>query len=123
MVEPVVFGIETCDTVRRARQWLRAQGIAHRFHDLRRDGLARADLERWLARVPWDTLVNRRGTTWRRLLPAQRAAVTDQSSAIEALLAEPTLVRRPVVEAGDVLLVGFTEAVYLAAFAAGANAR
>jgi len=118
-----VFGIETCDTVRKARQWLRTHGVAHRFHDFRRDGLARADLERWLARVPWDTLLNRRGTTWRRLAPARRAAVTDQASAIEALLAEPTLVRRPVVEAGDALLVGFTEPVYAATFAAAGDAR
>lgn len=110
--EIVLYGIETCDQVRKARQWLRAHGVAHRYHDFRRDGLTAEMLARWFGRVPWDALVNRKGLTWRRLDVARRAAVTDQPSAAELLLAEPTIVKRPVLEAGDRLMVGFSEAVY-----------
>ena len=116
MREAVLYGIENCDQVRRARQWLRARGQPYRFHDFRRDGLTRELLERWLTHVPWDALVNRRGLTWRRLDPARRQQVVDQLSAIDALLAEPTLVRRPVLELGDRLLIGFTEPTYSSAF-------
>ncbi len=112
----VLFGIDNCDQVRRARQWLRAQSIEVRFHDFRRDGLEREVLERWLSRVPWDSLLNRRGTTWRRLTPEQRQHVVDQASAVEVMLAEPTLVKRPVLETGEFLLIGFSEPAWRAAF-------
>lgn len=110
--EIVLYGIETCDQVRKARQWLKAHDVPHRYHDFRRDGLTAEMLARWFGRVPWDALVNRKGLTWRRLEAGRRAAVTDQASAAELLLAEPTVVKRPVLEAGDRLMVGFSEAVY-----------
>ena len=116
MGETVVYGIENCDQVRKARGWLRANGIEARFHDFRGDGLNRQMLERWLSRLPWDSLVNRRGFAWRKLDPQRRAQVLDKASAIEALLSDPTLVKRPVVEAGDRLLVGFSEDSYRTAF-------
>jgi arsenate reductase len=116
MAEATLYGIENCDQVRRARQWLRSHGVAVRFHDFRRDGLTHEMLDRWLTHLPWDALLNRRGLAWRRLDPAQRARVVDQASAIEALLADPTLVKRPVLEAGERLLVGFSEPAYLNAF-------
>ena len=109
-----VHGIDNCDTVRRARRWLGDQGIEHGFHDFRRDGLSREQLERWMRHLPWDSVLNRRGTTWRRLDDAARAAVVDQASAIELLLAHPTLVRRPVLESGELLLIGFSEAAWSA---------
>jgi arsenate reductase len=112
----VLFGIDTCDQVRRARQWLRAQGVEARFHDFRRDGLERAQLERWLSHVPWDALLNRRGLTWRRLDVEQRQRVVDQASAVDAMLAEPTLVKRPVLETGERLLIGFSEQTWRSAF-------
>lgn len=116
MPEPIVYGIENCDQVRKARSWLRAHGIGVRFHDFRRDGLTAAMLERWLAHLPWDALLNRRGQAWRRLDPGLRAQVVDKASALEAMLRDPLLVKRPVVEAGDRLLIGFSEAAYRAAF-------
>lgn len=119
MNETVVYGIENCDQVRKARQWLREHGVTVRFHDLRRDGLGAALLQRWLTRLPWDALLNRRGLAWRKLEPAQRAAVVDQSSAIEVLLADPTLVKRPVVEFGERLLVGFSETAFRSTFLPG----
>jgi arsenate reductase len=113
MPQPVVvYGIDTCDQVRKARAWLRAQGVAFRFHDFRADGLDAALLARWMGHLPWDALLNRRGTTWRQLDPQRKASVVDQSSATELMLENPTLVKRPVLEAGDRIVVGFSEPIY-----------
>lgn len=113
MPQPVVvYGIDTCDQVRKARAWLRAQGVAFRFHDFRSDGLDAALLARWMGHLPWDALLNRRGTSWRQLDAARKASVVDQSSATELMLANPTLVKRPVLEAGDRIVVGFSEPIY-----------
>lgn len=118
MPEVVVYGIENCDQVRKARAWLRAHGCAHRFHDFRRDGLDADRLAGWLGRVPWDSLLNRRGLAWRKLDPARRAEVTDAASAAELMLADPTLVKRPVLEHADGIVVGFSETVYDSLFGA-----
>lgn len=118
MTETTLYGIDTCDQVRRARQWLRQHDITVRFHDFRRDGLDRETIDRWLAQLPWDTLLNRRGLAWRKLDPERRALVVDPASATEALLADPILVKRPVLEHADRVLVGFSEPVYLAEFGA-----
>lgn len=117
-VAPVVYGIETCDQVRKARQWLRARSVSYRFHDFRRDGLSPELLDRWLTKVPWDALVNRRGLSWRKLDAQRRASIVDQASAVELMLSEPTVIKRPVLEFGDRLMVGFSEPVYAAAFEA-----
>ncbi len=113
MPQPVVvYGIDTCDQVRKARAWLRAQGVAFRFHDFRANGLDAALLARWMGHLPWDALLNRRGTSWRQLDPQRKASVVDQSSATELMLENPTLVKRPVLEAGDRIVVGFSEPIY-----------
>jgi len=114
--DTVVYGIETCDQVRKARNWLRAQDVAFRFHDFRVDGLPQPLLERWMGHLPWDALINRRSTTWRQIDATRRASVVDQTSAIDLLLANPTLVRRPVLERGDRILIGFSEPTYRALF-------
>ncbi len=116
MPEVVVFGIDNCDHVRKARAWLRARNIEHRFHDLRRDGLDAQQLSCWLGRVPWDSLLNRRGLTWRTLDAQRRAAVTDQASASELMLEEPLLVKRPVLQMPGQIVVGFSEALYAGLF-------
>ena len=108
----VVYGIDNCDQVRKARAWLRARGVAFRFHDFRADGLDGALLSRWMGHLPWDALLNRRGLSWRGLDPARKASVVDQPSAAELMLEIPTLVKRPVLEAGDRILVGFSEPLY-----------
>lgn len=124
MSEIVIFGIENCEQVRKARAWLRRGGIACRFHDFRAEGLDAALLATWLARVPWDSLLNRRGLAWRKLAPEQRRAVTDRTSAAELMLSDPTLVKRPVLQAGDRIVVGFSDALYASVFdpAGGAGA-
>ncbi|GLS13558.1 MULTISPECIES: ArsC family reductase [Hydrogenophaga] len=96
-----VYGIPNCDTVKKARTWLSAQGVAHQFHDFKKQGVPEADLTGWLDALGWETLVNRRGTTWRGLDEADRTAVTDATSAKRLLLAHPSIIKRPVVAWAD----------------------
>lgn len=103
-----IFGISNCDQVRKTLGWLRQNGIDHRFHDYRADGVERALLERWCSHLPWNSLLNRRGLTWRSLEESVRAQVVDQASAIDLMLTHPTLIKRPVIEFEDRLLLGFS---------------
>lgn len=105
-----VYGISNCDTVKKARVWLNERGVAHRFHDYRKDGLDRELLEGWVAELGHETLVNRRGTTWRGLPDADKADL-DAPRAVSLMLAQPALIKRPVFDLGDSRLVGFTPAV------------
>lgn len=109
-----LHGIVNCDTMKKARAWLDQHGVAYAFHDYKKAGVARADLERWAARVGWERLLNRAGTTFRKLPEAERAGVTE-ARAIELMLANPSMIKRPVLEAGDTLLVGFSPDTYAAA--------
>jgi len=95
-----LFGITSCDTVKRARAWLDEHGVAYHFHDFKKDGVPEAELDRWLRAPGWEALVNRRGTTWRRLDEATRSSVVDDVSARAVLLANPSLIKRPVVDWG-----------------------
>ena len=92
-----LYGIPNCDTVKRARAWLDDHGIAYRFHDFKKEGVPEAELDRWLKAPGWEALVNRRGTTWRKLDDATRASVVDAGAARTVLLAHPSLIKRPVV--------------------------
>jgi Spx/MgsR family transcriptional regulator len=94
----VVYGIPNCDTVKKARAWLAARGLDHAFHDFRKQGVPAERLDAWLAALGWEALVNRRGTTWRKLDLALQAAVTDAASARALMLANPSVIRRPVIE-------------------------
>jgi Spx/MgsR family transcriptional regulator len=95
-----LYGITNCDTVKRARAWLAENGVDYRFHDFKKEGVPEAELDQWLRAPGWEALVNRRGTTWRRLDDATRAAVVDAPSARAVLLANPSLIKRPVVNWG-----------------------
>lgn len=107
-----VYGIPNCDTVKRARAWLAERQLDYRFHDFRKEGVPEAELDRWLPALGWESLVNRRGTTWRQLDAATRDAVVDPATARAVLLAHPTLIKRPVVEwtPGTDATVGFDAA-------------
>ena len=108
-----VHGIPNCDTVKKARTWLTEQGLAYTFHDFKKQGVPEAALAQWLQAVGWETLVNRKGTTWRGLDEATRAAVVDADSARAALLAHPSLIKRPVVQWSDgAITVGFDAAAW-----------
>lgn len=114
-----LYGIKNCDTVKKSRAWFAGRGIEMPFHDLRTDGLEVDVVRRWLAAVGGARLVNRSGTTWRALTPAQQA-VTDEDTLIALLLAQPTLIRRPVVQIGDTITVGFVPDTWADLLEAGA---
>jgi len=94
-----LYGIPNCDTVKKARAWLTAQGVEYRFHDFKRDGVP-TDIDAWIGALGWEALVNRAGTTWRKLDDATRAGVADASSARALMLAQPSVIKRPVVHWG-----------------------
>ena len=113
---PKVYGIANCDTVKRARAWLAAQGLETRFHDFKKAGVPGARLDAWLHDAGWEALLNRNGTTWRKLDDAQKAAVTNTASARALMLAQPSVIKRPVVEWLDGrLTVGFDAERWVAA--------
>ena len=93
-----VFGIPNCDTVKKARAWLDAAGLPYSFHDFKKQGVPEAQLDHWLAAVGWDTLVNCKGTTWRGLDAATKAAVLDAASAQAVMQTHASVVKRPVVQ-------------------------
>jgi Spx/MgsR family transcriptional regulator len=101
----VIYGLKNCDSCRKALKLAAEAGVAHRFHDLRTDGLPPGRLQRWLAAAGWEALVNRRSTTWRGLPEAERAAA-GPGGAAALLERHPTLIKRPIIEAGDKLIVG-----------------
>jgi arsenate reductase (glutaredoxin) len=104
----IVYGISNCDTVKRARAWLDQRGSGHAFHDFKKAGVPEQRLDAWLKAAGWETLLNRRGTTWRQLDAAAQARVTDATSARALMLAQPSVIKRPVVEWDDGrITVGF----------------
>lgn len=96
-----VYGIPNCDSVKRARAWLAEQGVEFRFHDFKKQGLPAEHLDAWLNAIGWEALLNRKGTTWRKLDEATRAAVVDAASARALMLAHASLIKRPVLEWAD----------------------
>ena len=111
-----VYGIKNCDTMKRARAWLNAHDVAYAFHDYKTSGIDKATLEAWAKDVGWETLLNRAGTTFRKLPDADKAGLTEKK-AIALMLASPSMIKRPVLEMGGELLVGFEPDVYARAFA------
>ena len=101
-----LYGIKNCDTVKKARQWLEQNNIAYQFHDFRADGLTSAQLTYFASRVDWITLLNRSSTSWRQLSIEQQSDLTLEK-AVELMLVNPTLIKRPVLDTGDKLIIGF----------------
>lgn len=101
-----VYGIRNCDTVRKALAWLDAQGVAYRFHDFKKEALPPATLDRWLKVAGWETLLNRKGTTWRGLPESVREAI-DAKSARALMLENPSIIKRPVIVRGADVACGF----------------
>lgn len=109
-----LYGIPNCDTVKKARQWLAARGVDHAFHDFKREGVQPADLQAWIAAHGVDTVLNRRGTTFRQLSEADKADI-DASKAVRLLQEHPSMIKRPVVVHAGGVLVGFKEEEWSAA--------
>ena len=101
-----IYGIKACDTMKKARDWLEGHGVVYAFHDYKTAGIDRARLEGWSRAVGWETLLNRSGTTFRKLPEPDRQDL-DADKAIALMLAQPSMIKRPVLDLGDRLLVGF----------------
>jgi arsenate reductase len=112
-----VYGIKNCDTMKKARAWLDEHGVAYRFHDYKTEGIAVGTLSGWAKQVGWETLLNRAGTTFRKLADQDKAGLTEKK-AIALMAAQPAMIKRPVIEAGGALLVGFKPEQYRKAFGA-----
>lgn len=104
-----VYGLRNCDTCRKALRWLETEGIECRFRDLRSDGLAEGDLAKWIEALGWEKLLNRRSATWRSLAGADKTGL-DAAKAATLMSANPALIKRPVFDAGEFVLVGFGDA-------------
>lgn len=111
MAKVTLYGIPNCDTVKKARTYLDGRGVGYHFHDYKKAGVEAADLERWIAQVGWEKLLNKAGTTFRKLPDADKADI-DEKKAIALMLANPSMIKRPVVEGGPSLLVGFKADIY-----------
>lgn len=112
-----LYGIPNCDTVKKARTWLAAQQLDFTFHDFKKQGLERATVEQWLQQLPWDVLVNKKGTTWRGLSDERKAAVVDAASALEVMLENTSVIKRPVLDNNGQFSVAFSETQYKEIFA------
>ena len=110
-----IYGIKACDTMKKARDWLAGHGVAVAFHDYKVAGIDRAHLEAWAGQVGWEILLNRSGTTF-RALPDDKKQGLDQAKAIALMLEQPSMIKRPVLDLGDKLLVGFRPEAYASAF-------
>jgi arsenate reductase len=111
----VIHGIKACDTMKKARAWLDGAGVAYGFHDYKAQGIDTATLRRWCAAVGWETLLNRSGTTFRKLSDADRADI-DEAKAVALMAAQPSMIKRPVLNIDGALVVGFKPAEYAARF-------
>jgi len=110
-----LFGIPNCDTMKKARRWLEANDVLYTFHDYKKSGVPEKELKQWVKKVGWEILLNRRGTTWRKLDDSVKENI-DEASAIQVMIENPSAIKRPVLEIDDQLLVGFSEGTYKEAF-------
>ncbi len=110
-----IYGIKNCDTMKKARLWLDSHGVAYGFHDYKASGVARSNLERWVAALGWEAVLNRSGTTFRALPDAQKTNL-DADKAVALMLAQPSMIKRPMLDINGKLLAGFKPELYQAAF-------
>ena len=110
-----IYGIKACDTMQKARAWLEGRGVAYDFHDYKTAGVTPDKLKAWAGEVGWETLLNKNGTTFRKLPDADKAGV-DEAKAIALMVAQPSMIKRPVLETAGGLLVGFKPEAYAARF-------
>ncbi len=114
-MRPTIFGIPNCDTIKKARDWLERHQIEYRFHDYRKDGVPRELLEAWIKELGWDVLLNRNGTTFRKLPDSDKIGL-NAAKAMALMCAQPSLIRRPVLDTGLRRVVGFAPHVYVTLF-------
>jgi arsenate reductase (glutaredoxin) len=106
-----IYGIKNCDTMKKARAWLDSHGVAYDFHDYKSAGIAKSKLKQWSDQLGWETLLNRAGTTFRKLPDADKEGL-NENKALALMLAQPSMIKRPVLDAGGKLLLGFKPEIY-----------
>jgi len=111
-----IYGIKNCDTMKKARAWLEAQGIAYHFHDYKAEGIDRARLQAWVKELGWETVLNRAGTTFRALPEADKQGLNAEK-AVALMLAQSSMIKRPILDLGKTRLAGFKPDIYAKAFA------
>lgn len=111
-----VYGIPNCNTVKKAITWLQEHNIPFTFHDYKKSGISRAKLEAWSKAAGWQVLLNKKGTTWRKIDPAVQETITTKAAALALMMEHTSVIKRPVIEAPNGLLVGFDEEAYQTAF-------
>lgn len=109
---PVIYGIPNCDTVKRARSWLTAAGVDYQFIDFKKTPPDEKLIRRWLQDIPLETLLNRRGTTWRKLSEEERAAAEHEEGAVRLMAEHPSVIKRPVLDSGNRCYAGFQPELY-----------
>ena len=110
-----IYGIKNCDTMKKARTWLDGHKVEYSFHDYKKEGIDRARLEKWIKIAGWEVLLNRAGTTFKKLPDKDKEGITEKK-AIALMLAQPSMIKRPVIEKGPKILVGFKPEEYAKAF-------
>ncbi len=106
-----MYGIPNCGSIKKARDWLDAHQLSYRFHNVKKEGVSEDQLRQWMQHVPWSTLLNKRGLTWRQLDAADKDDL-DEAKATALLAANPTMIKRPVLVDGERVIVGFDSALY-----------
>lgn len=106
-----IYGIKNCDTMKKARAWLDSRGVAYGFHDYKTEGIDKDELKRWSAEIGWEVLLNRAGTTFRKLPDSDKEGLNERK-ALALMLAQPSMIKRPVLDLGGKLLVGFKPEIY-----------
>jgi len=123
MTKPVtIYGIKNCDTMKKARAWLDSHGVSYEFHDYKTAGASKEKLKAWCDELGWETLLNRAGTTFRKLPEADKAGLNERK-AMALMLEQPSMIKRPVLEVGNKLLVGFKPEIYAGEVKASGGAR
>ena len=111
-----LYGIPNCDTVKKARNWLSSHNIEVDFHDYKKEGITKEKLKQWSKATGWEKLLNKKGTTWRQLPAETQAGIVKEREAIALMMENSSLIKRPVIELGNKIMVGFDEEVYVQAF-------
>ena len=117
-----IYGIRNCDTMKKARAWLDGHGVAYGFHDYKTEGIAKDKLKSWSDKLGWETLLNRAGTTFRKLPDSDRGGLNERK-ALALMLAQPSMIKRPVLDLGGKLLVGFSAEIYAKEVAPSGGSR
>jgi arsenate reductase (glutaredoxin) len=112
MGKVIIYGIPNCDTTKKAMAWLNKNNITFTFHDYKQHGVSKQKLEEWCNKSGWENIFNKRSTTWRELSKAEQDKVTNQAAAIQTMIDNNSIIKRPVIECGDSLLIGFNETGY-----------